>query len=218
VKTGVACLLALSACGKSNPTPPPPAAAVSVHRFAVGVQPTHCISGLGEAPHCCYDFIPNDVLQASDAAGPRLIKPGTFTGTCGGRTPTHLAFEAARVASVKIALVASHKGLTGDTPLDRADFVLDSAHPEWTLSLAARPIDEQGKALETGADTGLRGLARWSLGTGCDRVLTPQAYEGKGEGFERPADDVKLAAKAPGTCELEARYGEARAKVTVRVR
>lgn len=221
-RTG-ALALVLAACSPRSAAPardlaaPPPT--IEHRRFAVGVTPRHCLPALvGEAPSCCYEFAAGAVLARPDAGAPRLVHPGPFTGTCGGRSFDHVVFEAVRVAAVKVSLAASNRGLIGDRELDDAPLLLDAAHPEWTISLAARPLDEAGAPLETGADAGLHGLARWRWGAGCDRVVAAQPYERAGEGFERPSDDVQLVARAPGTCELEVAYGDVATKATIRVR
>jgi hypothetical protein len=188
------------------------------HRFVVGAAPSYCVPHwVAEAPECCYDFTPSDVLaRAADlgAAPLRLVKPGRFDGTCGGRALSHISFEAVRPAAVRVALVGSHRGLIGDAELDAAPLLLDAKHPEWEISLHAIPLDEAAAPLETD-----QRLGRWSFGPGCARTVGSDPYSpGEADGFSRPADSVRLVARAAGSCAIDVAYGDARTSVTVRVR
>lgn len=203
---------AIAACKKTEMV----AAALPVaERFAVGSHPSYCKSApLGEAPLCCAEFPASDVIAIESADGgtrrPTIVKEGKFTGTCGG-SPLLVAFEGVKVSAVRIDQMSSHVGLK---PLE-----LDSAHPEWSISVCAFPLDRRGDPLSIGR--GGQGGALWKMRPGCETILRATNFfedEPPGRGFAWPADSIQLVPIHAGSCTLDVDYHGARGEVAVTTR
>jgi hypothetical protein len=209
------CVFAIAWC-KRGP-PPAPAATPITERFVLGVVPKHSVSSLyGEAPKCTSAFPASRVVAIDDGGTPHLVAEGLFHGGCDG---LDYMFESVKVASVDVRQSSSHVGLA---PLE-----LDSAHPEWTISFQAVPLDLAGNPLEPGwySTTSpypdvVRGYARWRPGPGCEKVVKLSRYDfdPPNLSYDTPAESLALAPVGKGACTFTVDYFDASTKVTVTVR